>query len=341
MSETSAALLSVLLEVSGEGRLTLPDAGQSRELRLARGLIQVGLQQLGPAHARLRLEPVRSGGETGYIGVAGESIVPRVQVAEAGAHGKLLGELSVVAGLVDDPWVVQGQQAWGLRTVAPALAEDQGWMARSDLGGTAAWRSPGGWAEVQVGLQSGEGLDSRERNDGQDLIAVASARPLAGVDPALLVLSLMGREGSRGVGLARDHRAGARLSSQHAVIGGGVELLAGWGLDGDATQRPGGLSTWLTTGPSLPVIGWARLDATRADRADAATGATTWRAGAGPALGGRAHRRAVFVLAGVEHHRYAPDATALAGAGSAANHSSVFIQLGTRLAAETPMTLQP
>lgn len=341
MSDGAAAVLAVLLEVTGEGRLTTPDTGLARELRLARGVLQVSVEQAGPAHARLRLEPVRSGGDTGYVGVAGESIVPRVQVAEAGLRGRLLGEVSLVAGLVDDPWVVGSQEAWGLRTVAPVMAEEQGWMARSDLGGTAAWHAPEGWLHLQVGLQTGEGLDTRERNDGQDLVAVAAVHPLAHLDPDLLELALLGREGSRGVGLARDHRVGARLSARHRLAGGGLELLAGWGLDGDATQRPAGLSAWASTGEALPVLAWARLDATRADRADADTGATTLRLGAGPALGGPANRRAGFVLAGVEHHRYAEDAASLAGAGAQANHTIFLVQLGTHLEAALPLAPLP
>lgn len=118
--------LLFLLEVAGEGRRTTPDDGPSRELRLARGLVELQSRPPGPASARLRLEPVRSGGESGYVGVAGESIVPRVQVAEAGLVAAPFGRVRVVAGLVDDPWVRTAEEAWDLPAVAAALPEGGG-----------------------------------------------------------------------------------------------------------------------------------------------------------------------------------------------------------------------
>lgn len=87
----------------------------------------------------------------------------------------------------------------------------------------------------------------------------------------------------------------------------------------------------MRTAADLPAVGWLRADLVQADRGDAATGAAVLRAGGGPALGGRGHRRAAFLIAGVEHRTAASSATALAGAGSAADQTSFFLQLGSQL----------
>lgn len=329
------------LEVAGEVRQTLPDAGLSRELRLSRAMLGLGVERVGPASARVQLQAVRSGGESGYIGIAGESIVPRFQVAEAGLDASLGGELRLVAGLVLDPWVDGAQQAWGQRSLGPVMAEEQAWMSPSDIGGTVRWVMAGRLLGAAVGLQTGEGLAARERNDGQDLVGLLELRPLAGIGSELLTVAVMGRDGSRGVALARDHRLGARIHTEHRWVQGGVEALAGWGLDGDPARVPGGLSAWVTTGDALPALAWGRLDLCRDDRKDPETGSSTWRLGGGPALGGRRHRQAIFLVLGLEGRRYGRDAAALAGAGEAAAATAFFLQVGSRLAAEGAVSVLP
>lgn len=323
--------LLFLLEVAGEGRLTTPDDGLSRELRLARGLAELQARPPGPALARLRLEPVRSGGESGYVGVAGESIVPRVQVAEAGLVAAPFGRVRVVAGLVDDPWVRAAEEAWDLPAVAAALPEGEGLMARSDLGAAASWESPGRHLSLTTSLLSGEGLDRRERNEGQDLQAMLALRPLADADPRRLELSLMARDGSRGVDLARDHRLGLRVQGEQRWLHAGAEGLLGWGLDADPAQRPAGASAWARQGPALPAVAWLRVDHARAQVDDPRTATTTLRLGGGPGLGGRRDRQAAWLALGIEHVRHAENAAAIAGAGAAANQTTVLLQLGVRL----------
>jgi hypothetical protein len=261
-SPPETTCLQVGAEVAGRYARTRPAGGIDEAFHLSRSRFELGLEQQG-AGARVVMAGVRSGGDTAYVGIAGESIVPRLQVAEARYRARRLG-LSIAGGLVDDPWVVTGNQAWDLRAVAPGLGEDQGWLDRSDLGLSLAWTSPGAWTTLAVVSHSGEGLARRERNNGQNTTGLVVVRPLAGLGRGgreLLTVQLMGREGSRGLGRARDHRLGARLTHRSDWVAGSAELLRAWGVQGDALREPLGWSTAAQlTPPPAPVVAFARYD---------------------------------------------------------------------------------
>lgn len=64
---------------------------------------------------------------------------------------------------------------------------------------------------------------------------------------------------------------------------------------------------------------------------DPRTATTTLRLGGGPGLGGGRDRQSAWLAQGIEQVRHAENAAALAGAGAAANQTTVFLQLGVRL----------
>ena len=248
-------------EVAAGLEQTWPRGGVDRGFSLNRSRFDLGVEREG-AGARLVLAGVRSGGRDSYIGVDGESVVPQVQVAEARYRHAPLG-MSLAAGMVDDPWVTTANASWDLRATGPGVGEAAGWFERSDLGATVAWTSPGRWAGVAASMTTGEGLRRRERNNGQDTTGLLVLRPLAGRDggDTLLEVQALGREGSRGLGYARDHRAGLRLTHRSDWAAGGAEVLRAWGVQGDAVRAPRALSAWAQlTPPSLPVLGWGRAD---------------------------------------------------------------------------------
>ncbi len=177
-----AGCLAAGIEVAGRFDKTLPAGGLDRQLSLPRALASLGLAQ-GGAGARVVLGAVRSGGDDGYVGVDGEALVPRIEVAEARYRLPVAG-LSVAAGLVDDPWVGTGNLSWMHRSMVPGLAEDQGWNERSDLGGLVGWTAPASWVTLTGTWTTGEGLARRERNIGQDVAGLLVLRPLAGLDAA-------------------------------------------------------------------------------------------------------------------------------------------------------------
>lgn len=333
------ACAGLRLDLAGRGAIDLPDVGLTRRLELSRARLELGVWGVGPATARVALIAARSGGATGYVGIDGEAIVPTIQIAEARVDAKRWG-LAAAVGLVDDPWVIHGEDGWALRPVAAAAAELRGMQHRADLGGWVAWTSPGDWVAVAVTMTTGEGALAREQNEGKDVAATVSVRPFA-AGPGGLTLELYGRNGSRGVASARDHRVGGRVTWEAGLAAVGAEALAGWGQQADAALLPLQTSVWARTGPKLPVVGWLRVDAGLADRAAPASGAVTWRAGAGPWLpwGPRAAVRPASLVLGYEGTWLGLDARSVAGASAAAVTHTLFLQLGVRFDAGLPISL--
>jgi hypothetical protein len=329
------ACVDASLELGARAAATFPDVGVSRALELTRGRAVFGLGGAA-ASARIGVGAVRSGGEAGYVGVDGESLVAQMQNAEVRLGWARAG-LSGAFGLVEEPWIELANRAWGLRPVAPTLAQDQGWVAPFDLGGWVAWTAPGAWVTVDASLLSGEGHQQRERNEGKNLGALVVVRPIPGEAGASrwLELALWARDGSRGLDAARDHRVGGRLGTAGGPVHGAVEVVAGWGLEADAAREPLGVGGWARTDEALPVAAWVRLDRAWAQRGVSDSASTTWRLGGGPRLPiGEA--RPVFVGAGLEGVSYGPAASPLAGAGAAANGVTALLQV-----AATPRVVAP
>ena len=323
------------LRVEGAGRMGAqwPDLLPSTYAELSRARTELGVGQ-GPVGARVALVAVRSAPEQGYVGIDGEAWVPTVQLAEGRARVDALG-LGGSMGLVDDLWVATGNEAWGLRAVAPVLAEQQGWLPRSDLGGLAAWTSPGAWLTVAASVTSGEGASRRDRNDGFDSTGLLTLRPLAGASAGTgegapeLELQLMARDGSWGQAYVRDHRQGARLRASWGPSVLGAELLAAQGVQGDGARAPRGWSAWLSAEPeALPLLSFFRLDGVAEDPGDERARSRGLWAGAGLRLpAGRLQRPAGRLLLVYHSESRGPRAAPLAGAGGLTELQQLFVQL--------------
>jgi hypothetical protein len=335
----TGACLGVGMEVAGRFEWVRPAAALPERFVLPRANLELGLAR-GPVGARLVTNAARSGGETGYIGIDGESIVQRLQVAEARLWVAPLG-LGLAAGLVDDPWVIPGNNAWDLRAQAPGLAEAEGWLEPSDLGATAAWTAPQGWASASLSLTSGEGYRRRERNGGQDLAGSLTLRPLVGMDaPDALSLQLYARDGSQGLRFARDHRLGARATTALDKGRGGVELLRTWGVAGDAALTPWGMSAFGQVEPTPRALGFARVD--RIDTLPAADNDDVLRglvgAGFAPVAAEAGAPAPARLSASLSHTRRDPAARALSGSAALAAETAVWVQLDLRLREAVPLT---
>lgn len=330
-------------EAAGRFGQDLPAVGVGRRITLENPRLELSVGKIHLASARFAVQAVRSGGETGYIGVAGESIVPRVQVAEVRAEVSRWG-LAVGAGLIDDPYVISTQGAWARRVIAPVMAEETGWMDRSDLGAWISWTAPSGWGSVRVVGTTGEGLAQRERNNGKDLAVLATLRPSAAwggvpgaqgaaADRPVVEVGLYGRDGAKGLSAARNHRLGGRLSVAHPWVVVGVEAIVGYGAFGDASVLPRAFSGWARTGPRSPVLGWARIDALDGDASRDDAGATRIRAGAGAALPRKKSSLDapwLHLAAGVDHLRLESNAASVPGFGALGTGTTLFVQLGGR-----------
>ena len=316
------------LEVAGRLGLSLPDSGVSRTFTLPRARAEGSLQAGEEVGARLVLTAVRSGGDEGYLGVDGEALLPEIEIAEAWAGHAPWG-LRVAAGLISDPWVASGDAAWGMRALAPGFGEATGWMDKSDLGAFVGWTAHERMLSARVDLTSGEGGRIRERNEGKDLAGTLSLRPLAG-DREALVLTAYGRDGSRGLGLARDHRLGLRLSGSTHRLDWGAEGLAAWGVGGDELRAPLGGSAWANVRPWGPLLATLRLDLSTES-----LGAThAGREGLLAAVGAEVHHAesaTLRALAGYSGARAGAQVSEIAGATVLERVDTVFVQLEVAL----------
>ena len=335
-----APCVAVELDLAGRYTRFVPDAGLSHALTLPRAKVGVGVGS-GPVSGRVLLSGVRSGGEDNYIGIEGEAIVPELQVAEARADLVPFG-VAIGAGLVDDPWVISGERAWGLPGVAPSLGESVGWLDRSDLGLWVGWTGPKRIVSVRVDVTSGEGNRGRERNEGKNVGGHVAVRPLAfGLGHKFVTIEGWLREGSRGLASVRDIRAGARASTQTDWVDGGVEWLGAWGVDGDAARQPAGVSAFAALHPwkggkgkIVPAVAFARFDHTTELAGDPDTAAGVLRLGGGidlDATGGAAR-----VLLGWEHVSAGAAVAEVAGATAFAGGDAIFVQFDLATVVETP-----
>jgi hypothetical protein len=302
---------------------SFPDVGLARGVELSRARGEFGARSASDVSARVAVIGLRSGGAQGYVGVAGDALVPVLEVAEARWDWRATG-LAVAGGLVDDLWAVTVEDGWGEPAVAPAMALTRGFLDRSDVGGWASWTAPGRELTATVGVSSGEGARAPERNEGLNLEARLALRP-----NEVVALAAFAREGSVGILSARDHRLGGAVHAESPWVRGGFDVLLGLGLQGDATLAPLGASAYALAGGSAPFAAWLRGDLTYADRKDPASQEAAVELGGGPVLA----REPRFVLAaGYEARRYAENAAPVAGTQRVTGSDTFFLQMGTRWA---------
>lgn len=326
VAEAAPLCAAATIEVAGRGALVLPDEALAQTVDLARARAGLGVAS-GPVWVRLRGGATRSADGDSYIGVAGEAWVPVLDHAALG--GTFLGFTGEV-GLVPDPWVLAGNRAWKLDALAPTFAEGLGWIAPSDAGAAIGWRGLGDRLDVRATLVSGEGANRRERNEGKDLAGSLGLAPLG--TPALVV-TLYGRNGSRGLGYVPAHRAGARVSGEVERFAYGLEGLLAWGVGDDATRSPSAASAWMRIQPLGPLLVAARVDgwSEDLDRPDA----LAWRALAGVGAAIDVPGGALVALAGADHLARGEAVAPFAGAPVAAASTTLYLHVGIELGVRT------
>lgn len=195
-----------------------------------------------------RSDGIRSASAGSYIGIEGETMVWAIHRAQAGYRR---GSWTVFGGMIDDLWVLRQNDLWGNRNQAFGMAERNGWLSRSDIGMAAQYRNERAYAQVRV--SAGEGSNFEERNNG------ITTQILGAVQLGAHEVSVFGQEGSQGVSSSPSHRVGMRISSSDA-FGYGLEVMKSWGVKGDSTLNPLGVSVWLTRRPTAGLWGFVRGD---------------------------------------------------------------------------------
>ena len=247
-----------------------PLSGQQNDIVFHRGGFLVGGQK-GALSSRLFLGPVQTGGDVGYIGIDGESIVYRVQMADI--RWQPVRSIGVTAGVVEDLWVESGNELWGLRAVEGIGAEYQNWMTRGQLGGSVRYVFPKNLGVAAVSMHTGEGAFRRERNTGKNTAFYLRLTPLQSEQ---LSMEAYGQEGSDGFLSARNHRLGFRVTSSYLIadqfeLRSGASGLQAWGLNGNVVDEPLLVSAWTQIQPNfsgartIPLAGYVRYDRVQRD----------------------------------------------------------------------------
>lgn len=314
------------LDVAVRGAVVLPDEAIGTTLDLDRARIGFGAAS-GPVWARLRTDATRSADADSYVGISGEAWVP--VIAEAAVGGEALGFRSEV-GLVPDPWVNPGNRAWGLGALAPTLVAGLDWIPASDVGLSVGWQGLGQRLGVEATLTSGEGANRRERNEGKDLAASLSVAPFGNAD---LMISLYGRNGSRGLGYVRAHRVGLRAAGERPRFAYGAEVLQAWGVGDEARREPGSTSMWLRVRPVGPLLVAARTDAWSEDLARA--DALGWRALGAAGVVFDVPGGSVSALAGADHLAFGSAVTPFPGGTAGAASTSLYLHVEAQLGFST------
>ena len=277
-----------------------------------------------------RVEAIRSAGPQSLFGIDGDSIVFRVR--EAYGHGGLrVGEVDVSArlGLVPERWLELVRDGYDLRALDP-LVSDLRYFDRSDLGATATASAWDGLVSLDLSVVNGEGLAQRELNHGKNTTLVLSVRPLRGAD---LSWSLHGayRDGSIGLGSARNHRLALASTVRSTWLVGGGEYVRALGLDAQGDRRSQAASAWLGAHVLAPQWGLAGKYDWIDDDIDT-SGSGIHRVSAGvfaDVLTGDISRRLRLYLA-YQHERYGDAAGALPGAPEALDVHRVLVQMHAR-----------
>ena len=195
-----------------------------------------------------RSDGIRSASAGSYIGIEGETMVWAIHRAQAGYRR---GNWTVFGGMIDDLWVLRQNDLWGNRNQAFGMAERNGWLSRSDIGMAAQYRNERAYAQVRI--STGEGSNFEERNNG------ITTQMLGAVQFGTHEVSVFGQEGSQGISSSPAHRVGMRISSSDD-LGYGLEVMKSWGVQGDSTLSPLGVSAWFARRPTTGLWGFVRGD---------------------------------------------------------------------------------
>lgn len=266
-------------EVSARYQALFTAAGDFQEITLDRAQLGGCLVHDSGAGLLLGVEAVRSAAPGSLIGVDGDSIVVRLRYALASFDRAMgPGRLTVRAGLVPDPWLETVERRFDLRRVGPTTSES--FFEPSDLGATVRYAILDERLALTVAYLNGEGAREVEQNTGKNLTAVLGADVLVLELPAgPLTVGVHGalRDGSLGVGEARNHRVAAAITAVHPRASAGVEVVGALGYAGRGERAALGVGGWIAGTILDPWVGLsARVESLNADLdADGAAVLTT------------------------------------------------------------------
>ncbi len=306
------------------------------------GEFELGRAELGLAGAHpaplgyeLRLEAIRAAGRESVTGVDGDSLVLRVKRAWGSAGAELFGVRGDLRlGLIADPWVEAAESGYPLRDLSAMSAERRRFFDAADLGIGAVVSAFDERLFVRMALTNGEGRNEIEQNEGKSSTFALSSEVLRFEvlgERGVLALHAGYRNGSRGLGDAREERFALALTFAHPRFSAGAEYVRAMGIDARPDREADALGGW-ATGYAWPRwLGFAaRHDHDRLDLdADGATRdrltAAVFVELAGPMKTPDLERFRVY--AGAERVNASQSGAALPGAPEASDPDRFFLTL--------------
>lgn len=253
---------------------TNTEAEDFNEFDLTRAEIGADLDWGEHFGGEVRLEAIRSAGPQSLLGVDGDSLVLRVKRAW-GKAGVKLGPVAADGrlGLIPDPWIDALQGGYDILGASQTLSERGLFFDTSDLGAQVRASAFDELVELRVAVTNGEGRNQREQNEGKNTTLVVAVRPYnfqLGGGEAVTALLFSYRDGSVGVGTARNHRLAAGLTFTSPLANLGVEFVQAEGYLGQDDLNAEGFGLWANAHVWTPWIGLLlRLDHLSPDSDDA------------------------------------------------------------------------
>lgn len=207
------------------------------------------MYRYGQWGAELRLETIRSSSPGSVMGIDGDSLLLRLKRGWGFGRFQLTPNhiVEVRAGLIPDAYKELLENDYDLRGLAPTMTERARFFDTADIGAMVGWD---GWEQrvrLRVELSNGEGRNQVERNNGKNTTIAFTVTPLAlRVHHGPLHVSIHGawRDGSLGVGNARNHRLAAGITFVSPCPRAGFEFVRASGYDGRAEQVAQGWAVW-------------------------------------------------------------------------------------------------
>jgi hypothetical protein len=252
---------------------------------------------------------------------------------EAYGHGAWrLGELELSArlGLIPERWIELVEEGYDLRALDPLLS-DRRYFHRADLGASFSAVGWGGAVQLELSVVNGEGLSQRELNVGKNSTLIATFRPLR--EGALVwAVHAAYRDGSLGVGSARDHRFALASTVRAPQVVAGAELVRAAGLDARSELVSQGASAWATVQLGSAPLGLAaKYDWLDQDRATANANVQRITAGLfGDALTPDDEAPRLRLYLAYQHEHFGQAAGALPGASEALEAHRVLVFMHAR-----------
>lgn len=285
-SETRTYLTDawVHAEVHGGYHVRSANNVTDNQFVVSRTEVSAGAREAGVGGGVVTVEAVRSASPESLLGLDGNSLVLRVKHAFAFADPDLgPGKLRVAAGIIPDVWIDNLEEGYRLRSARPPLSLETAFFDSSDLGARAGYSAFDNRIELNIQFTNGEGANQLEMNEGKNLTAVITVRPLKlEVADEAMILALHGvvRDGSIGPARARNHRFGGAWTLSHPLFQAGTEVVFADGYQSRSDRKPWFAGTWAEGLVFRDLLGvWAAFDYVQLNPDAEDADSLTWRLG--------------------------------------------------------------